>query len=115
MATNKPNLELSKINRAKPKLGLQDRGLVKFDCADCSKNLMVFQITKNNVDLAAESVKSMSTKIRVQCSCGGSSYTKDVEGQFYPGSPNDSMKFEPIDIDDVARQSGVDILFRTWE
>jgi hypothetical protein len=114
MSTNTPNAEFKNTRNGKKSLGLQNRGIEKIECADCGALLMVFQITKSNKDLNDESSSSVITKVVVDCGlCGGLSYVKTINGQFYPGAANDNMLFEPLDAKD-ARVS-CDIRFRAWE
>lgn len=94
------------------KLGLKDRGQATIHCADCSCELMVFQITKNNKDLVADDINPIATRIMVHCGmCGGSSYIRTLEGQFYPGAPKDNMGFEPIECEN---SDTCDVCFRAW-
>lgn len=94
------------------KLGLQDRGSVSISCPDCSSKLMVFQITKNNNDLIAEKLDPIETRVVVLCDiCGSKSYVTTIEGQFYPGAPDNNMGFEPIELKDLHR---CDVVFRAW-
>lgn len=110
MATDTPNAEFSDTRKKRQKLGLQDRGVTTVECVDCSKHLMVFQITKNNEDLE----KPVSTKILIECGfCGGMSYVKNIDGQFYPGAANDNILFEPLD-PKTPKCFEYDVLFRAW-
>ncbi len=92
-------------------LGLQDRGKIEIECADCGKSLMIFQITKDNNDLVNDGKDAITNQILVKCGfCGGRSYSTTINGQFYPGLPNDDMYFEPISIEGVE----CDICFGVW-
>ncbi len=106
--------EFKKVSQSDiKKLGLQDRGQAIVHCADCSSELMVFQITKNNDDLKRDGLDPVTTRIKVCCSiCDGESYIRTLEGQFYPGAPGDDMAFEPIECDD---SNNYDIRFRAWK
>lgn len=89
--------------------GLQDRGRVNFECADCGVLLLVLQLVAPK-----ENNKSkVLTRIAVQCGlCGGCSYIQQIFGSFYPGAPNDNMMFDISD--DDAGVPEVDVLFKAW-
>ncbi len=113
MSTNNPNAEFNRRTTVPNKLGLTDEGCMDIDCADCGQDLMVLQKTKSNATLIQEGESPIKTVILVLCEiCGGRSYLKTVEGQFYPGSPNDEMGFEPVDADEWDH---ADIVFKAWK
>lgn len=113
MATDTPNAEFRKIERQPKLLGLQNRGKREVKCADCGELLMVFQITKNNDDIIRDGGKAISTQVLVDCGfCQGLSYVQTIDGQFYPGAPNDQMVFEPLEAKDARVQC--DIYFKAW-
>jgi hypothetical protein len=92
------------------KAGLKNRGEISVDCADCGAALMRFLIVRNNVDLAELGVDPVTTTVRCKCGiCGGTSYVKTIEGQFYPGAAEDNIAFEVQDPPD-----GETIVFRAW-
>lgn len=104
------------IQKSKNKtlLGLKDRGCKIIKCDNCSKDLMVFQITKNNQDLINEGNKPVFTRVMVLCClCDNESKVETIEGQFYTGAPNDKMGFEPIEKYSGVREA--DIYFSAWE
>ena len=91
----KARLEITEGKR-EPK-GLQDRGKVRLDCADCGRALMEFQITRNNADLAAldNSPGPVTTVVQANCGlCGGKSYRRTLEGQFHYGPADDALLCE---------------------
>lgn len=92
---DKAKIDINRIDRDdKPLKGLQDRGLVNFECADCGRPLLVLRLT----DMDNNDKSGVLTRIVVRCGlCFGSSYTKEICGQFYPGAPNDNMLFDVID------------------
>lgn len=90
--------------------GLQDRGHVDFECANCGKSLLVLQLATIEGDDSPE----ILTRVAVQCGlCGGCSYAEQISGQFYPGAPSDQMAFDVSDDDTGAPE--VDVLFKAWE
>lgn len=95
-------------NDDKPLRGLQNRGLVNFECADCNKDLLVLQLTAVNGDDKVE----VLTRIAVKCECGGFSYVQSIGGRFHPGAPSDNMAFDILDDDTGAPEA--EVLFRTW-
>ncbi len=112
MATNNPNAEFNRRTTIPEKIGLTDEGCLKIDCADCGQDLMVLQKTKSNATLIKEGESPITTKVLVLCdTCEGRSYVQTVEGQFYPGSPNDKMGFEPVD----TNEWDVDVVFKAWK
>ena len=111
MATNNPNAEFNRRTTIPDRLGLTDEGCLIIDCADCGQDLLVLQKTKSNATLIQEGESPIETTILVLCqTCEGRSYVKTVEGQFYPGSPNDKMGFEPVSTDG----RDVDVVFKAW-
>lgn len=89
--------------------GLQNRGLVHFDCADCGTQLLVLQLT------AVEDVPSAEVLTRVAvkcCECGGFSHSQQISGQFHPGAPSDDTAFDILD-DEIGAPEA-DILFKAW-
>ena len=96
-------------NDDKPLKGLQNRGLVNFDCADCEKRLLVLQLTTVERSDKAEVLTRMAVKC---CKCGGFSYVQQIPGQFYPGAPSDQMGFDILDDDTGAPDA--DVLFKAW-
>jgi transcription elongation factor Elf1 len=68
--------------------GLQNRGEVNFDCADCGKRLLVLQLVSTEEDNQSEILSRIVAKCGL---CGGHSYVKQISGQFYPGAPSDNM------------------------
>jgi len=89
--------------------GLQNKGLVNFECADCGTPLLVLQLATIKGDNKSE----VLTRIAVRCGlCGGCSYVQQIPGLFYPGAPNDNMMFDISDNDTGAPE--VDVLFEAW-
>lgn len=103
---NKAKIDINRVDcDNKPLKGLQDRGLVNFECADCGKLLLMVQLT----DMSNNDKSEVITRIVVRCGlCSGSSYTQEIKGQFYPGAPNDNMSFDVIDDN---RTPGADVIF----
>lgn len=93
----------------KPLKGLQDEGMVNFVCEDCGKLLLVLQLTS----IAADNTPKVLTRVVVKCGdCGGFSYSKQISGQFHPGTPDDNTIF-----DIAADNSGApahDVIFEAW-
>lgn len=107
---DKSKIEIKKAEE-KQLLGLKDKGKINIDCADCGKQLMVFQICKTNEDLIKDGLSPIKCKILVCCGlCGGQSLIIEVNGQFYPGAPNDQMGFENIE-----NNAACDFTFRVWK
>ncbi len=89
--------------------GLQNRGIVNFDCAYCHTRLLVLQLT------AVENAPSVDVLTRVAvkcCRCGGFSCAQQIPGQFHPGAPSDGTAFDILDDDTGAPEA--DILFKAW-
>jgi len=109
---DKPKAKITETERIEtPKLGLHDRGQITVGCGDCGVDLMVFQIAKNNEDLAAQGQPTVTTTVQVRCDiCGGASYRQAIEGMFYPGAVADHICFEPVD----EEVENVDVVFRAW-
>lgn len=107
-----PNAEFNQKSEMDVNLrGLKNRGQVIVNCADCGKELMVFQIVKDNNDLSGEGLKPVNTKVVVLCGdCNGKSYSTTISGQFYPGAADDKTNFEPVDSDDDR----YDAVFKAW-
>lgn len=103
-------LRANQVDRDDKQLkGLQNKGLVSFDCADCGKKLLVLQLT------AIENKPSIDVVTRVVvkcCQCSGFSYVQRITGQFHPGSPSDDMAFDILD-DDVGAPEA-DVFFKAW-
>lgn len=89
--------------------GLQDRGLMHFDCADCGTKLLVLQLTSVEDVPSAEVLTRVAVKC---CGCGGFSHTKQVSGQFHPGAPSDDTAFDILQ--DKTGAPEADILFEAW-
>lgn len=88
--------------------GLQNNGLVNFECADCGKLLLVLQLVVEELNNS-----KVLTRVAVKCSlCGGRSYIQQIPGQFFPGAPNDQMIFD-VSSDDTDTPE-VDVLFKAW-
>lgn len=89
--------------------GLQNRGIVTFECVDCGKPLLCLQLTS----IEGDSQTQVMTRVAVKCGfCDGFSYVQQISGQFYPGAPNDQMAFDVADDDTNAPE--VDVLFKAW-
>lgn len=89
--------------------GLQNKGLVNFDCTDCGKKLLVLQLT------AIENKPSTKVLTRVTvkcCGCNGFSYVQQISGQFHPGAPSDDMAFDILEDDTGAPEA--DVRFKAW-
>lgn len=96
-------------NHNKLSKGLQNKGLVSFECANCGKSLLILQLVIVKNDNRSE----ILTRIAVKCGfCDGFSYVQQIPGQFYPGAPNDQMGFDILDDNTGAPEA--DVLFRTW-
>jgi hypothetical protein len=89
--------------------GLQSRGLIDFDCADCGKRLLVLQLTTVDGSNKTEVLTRVAVKC---CECNGFSYVKQIPGQFHPGAPSDQMGFDILDNDIDAPEA--DVLFKAW-
>ena len=88
--------------------GLQNKGVVHIECADCGKDLLVLQLTS-----VGDVPSDILTRIVVKCgSCSGYSWVRQVPGQFYPGAPSDDMAFEILEGDYEAPDA--DVVFRAW-
>ncbi len=112
MAENHPKLSVGE--RKARNLGLQDRGTIELKhYANESIVLMVFLVTKNNADLIKEGLKPMTTKIIAVDKKGQAIGEIIVEGDFYPGAPDDKTAYEPLD--DISNFSDVDLVFRVWK
>lgn len=93
----------------KPLKGLQNKGLMNFECADCGKFLLVLQL----VTVEGSNKSEVLTRVAVQCGlCGSFSHVQQIPGQFYPGAPNDQMAFDILNDDTDAPE--VDVLFKAW-
>jgi len=96
-------------NENKPLKGLQDRGTVDFECADCGKLLLILQLTT----IPTNTKVNVLTNVVVKCrDCGGFSYVKQIVGQFHPGAPSDTMAFDVIS--DSKEAPETDVLFEAW-
>lgn len=105
----KARLAISETKR-EPK-GLQDRGKVGLDCADCGRALMEFQLTRNNQDMFKldNSPGPVTTVVQAHCGLfGGKSYQRAIEGQFHYGPADDSLLCEY----DEDPPEGCDVAFR---
>lgn len=106
------NLEANRVDREDKELkGLQDKGMVNFDCSDCGKRLLVLQLTavedKPSIDV------EVLTRVAVKCcGCDGFSYVQQIAGRFHPGAPSDDMAFDVFDGEDGAPTA--DVLFKAW-
>lgn len=90
----------------KPLKGLQDKGQLTFECADCNIPLLILQL----VSTSQTSNASVLTRVVVKCGeCGGYSYVQQVGGQFYSGVPSDDMLFNIIEGD--AGSPNADVFF----
>jgi hypothetical protein len=109
---DKSEIEINQIKEKdrQPK-GLQDDGILTFNCSDCGRPLLCLQLTSIKEDMGKSN--NTLTKIAVKCKiCGGSSHIQQVCGQFSPGAPSDHMGFDIIDksMSDLE----VDVLFEAW-
>jgi hypothetical protein len=106
---NRPQASVGE--RTRTPTGIQHRGEVVLDCADCGTTLLKLIITRNNDDLAKLNADPVKTKVQAVCEiCGGRSYVRDVEGCFCPGAAADDMAFDVLaqdDGDEITR-------FRAW-
>lgn len=105
----KPSLTISERKR-EPK-GLQDRGKVRLDCADCGRALMEFQMTGAGCDTSRLDGAPGPTRTVVQALCGlcgGRSYQRTIEGQFHYGPADDSLLCEY----EEHPPAGCDVAFR---
>jgi hypothetical protein len=109
---DKTELRVNRIDSDDKSLkGLQNNGLVNFECADCGKLLLVLQLVATVVKEFNKS--EVLTRVAVKCGlCGGRSYVQQIPGQFFPGAPNDQMVFDISD-DDINTPE-VDVLFKAW-
>lgn len=101
-------------NEDKPLKGLQNKGVVNFDCADCGKLLLVLQLTSIKSD---EQVDVLTRVAVFCCDCGGFSYVKQIPGQFHPGAPSDDMRFDVLDIAvhaNAINPPEADVFFEAW-
>ncbi len=116
-------MDKSKINtnqtdgNEKTLKGLENRGLVNFECADCNKFLLVLQLVDVDGDKRSLSVlpkpSEVLTRVAVRCGfCGGSSCVQQIYGSFYPGASNDNMLFDVLEDDGETPEA--DVLFRAW-
>lgn len=89
--------------------GLQNKGIVELECADCGKKLLWLQLTGISEGVDAQ----VLTRVAVKCElCGGFSYVQQVPGTFYPGAPSDQMAFDVAD--DIEGAPEADVLFKAW-
>lgn len=102
--------QANRVNRDDKKLkGLQNKGIVNFDCDYCDNPLLVLQLT--SIDNKPSS--SVLTRVSVKCCvCNCFSSVKQISGQFHPGAPNDNMAFDVLDDDEGAPEA--DVLFKVW-
>lgn len=108
---DKAELRMNQVDNDndKPLKGLQDKGLVNFDCPACGKLLLVFQLTAIEGSGKAE----VQTRVAVKCcKCNRFSYVQQILGQFHPGAPSDQMAFDILDDDTDAPEA--DVLFKAW-
>lgn len=90
--------------------GLQDRGIVNFDCSDCGTPLLVLQLTAVENAPIAEILTRVAVKC---CGCSGFSEVQQILGQFHPGAPSDNTAFDILD--DHTGAPEADILFKAWK
>ncbi len=113
---NKTELRMNRVDSDDKSLkGLQNNGLVNFECADCGKPLLVLQLVSTIIEDFNKNMaeSEILTRIAVKCGlCGGCSYVQQIPGQFFPGAPNDQMVFDISDDDTDIPE--VDILFKAW-
>lgn len=109
---DKSELRTNRIdNNDKPLKGLQNKGLMNFECADCGKSLLVLQLTAIEED--NKNKAKVLTRVAVKCmDCGGFSYVQQISGSFYPGAPNDNMAFDILD--DHIGAPVADVFFKVW-
>ncbi|RLC89015.1 MAG: hypothetical protein DRJ03_00195 [Chloroflexi bacterium] len=89
--------------------GLQNKGVVELECADCGEKLLCLQLAGVSGDVKAQ----VLTRVAVKCGiCEGFSYVKQVPGTFYPGAPSDQMAFDVAD--DTIGAPEADVLFKAW-
>ena len=86
------------------------------DFSDSTEGLIVPVISHESgqwcayPDLAEIKADPVTTAVRCKCGiCGGTSYVKTIEGQFYPGAAEDNIAFEVQEPPD-----GETIVFRAW-
>lgn len=111
---DKAEIQTNQVDgKDRPLKGLQNRGLVNFECADCGKLLLILQL----VSIANNDQSEVLTRVAVLCGlCGGCSYVQQITGQFYPGAPNDHMRFDVSDFEDMLKNPvpQTDVLFKAW-
>lgn len=107
---DKAELWMNQVDsRDKSLKGLQNGGLVNFECADCGKPLLVLQLAT----VESSNKSEVLTRIVVKCGlCGGFSHVQQISGQFYPGAPSDQMVFDVLD-DNIGAPEA-DVLFKAW-
>ncbi len=89
--------------------GLQDMGLIDFECPKCNKSLLTLQV----VAIEGSNEVEILTRVGVKCRmCESFSCIQQISGQFYPGAPNDQMVFDVLNDDTGAPE--VDVLFEAW-
>lgn len=103
---SKINISTNKPRQLK---GLQDMGIVDFECRDCGKILLCLQLVK----IKNQQNANILTRVAVKCCyCDGYSCVRQIEGQFYPGAPDDRMGF---DVDNnESNILDTDVLFKVW-
>lgn len=89
--------------------GLQDKGIMVIECADCGESLLCLQLTNIEHDKQSQIITRMAVKC---CLCDGYSHVEQVYGQFHPGAPSDQMAFDILDDDVDAPEA--DIIFKAW-
>lgn len=90
--------------------GLQDRGIVKLQCADCSADLLVLQMTS----IEGQDSGGVLTRVVVNCQlCGGHSYVRQIVGRFHPGAPSDDMAFDVMEPEEDTPDA--DVFFKAWK
>jgi len=107
---NKSEVRMSSDDRDRRELqGLQDGGVVTFECNDCGVKLLCLQLTS----IKGESTAKVLTRVAVQCGlCGGFSSVEQISGKFHPGAPSDEMIFDVVDNDNDVLST--DVLFKAW-
>lgn len=100
---------MSEIN-GKSLKGLEDRGLVNFECVKCDKILLILQQTFTKGDNQGE----ILTRVVVKCrKCKEFSPVQQIVGRFHPGASNDNMSFDILDDDCGSPEA--DVLFEAWD
>ena len=105
-----PKLRVKQTSREnRPLKGLIDRGIVKFRCDKCDRELLYLQLTSVKGHTGAE----VMTRVAVECGICGLYCAIGVTGKFSPGAPSDDMVFDVTDGEGAPFKA--DVFFKAWK